>query len=231
MLSVTYGGSYSRITAIVGDATTEMTVHLKSAPTTKASSTKHDVPSPVKVGQDAPPLILAGWTDGKVRSLVDYRGKVVVLDFWGVWCSACINALPVMKNLRTKYAGRDVVFLSIHSAGTELEQVREFQRQEKWEPLTGLDRGDAVAEGATANAYGVQGYPTLLVVGRDGRVAWSSDVNEKEGMQMIERAAKTLSIPWPIDEKKTPKRKLVEYMGRLWEFLFDEAIDRALSNP
>ena len=93
--------------------------------------------------------------------------------------------------------------------------------------LTAIDSG----EDETAKRYGVKDYPTLLVIGRDGRIAWNSkQVSTEDGMQNLERAARSLSIPWPIDEKQ-PEDKLIEQVSQLQEFLFGEAIDKMLAKP
>ena len=228
-LNASYGDSYAGAVAVVGDPDAQVTLRLKPMPSTKPASAKRIVVEPIKTGACAA-LRVTGWADGKTRSLDDYRGKVVVLDFWGTWCSACINALPAMKTLHAKYQGRDVVCLSIHSAGGSLDQIRDFQRQFKMESPCGLDVGDEVVDGATAKSYGVRGWPTVFIIGRDGRIAWSSDQNSRTGMKLIERAAKAVSIPWPIDEK-APKEKLVEQMCRIQVYLFSEAIDQALAKP
>jgi peroxiredoxin len=229
-LNASYGDSYAGAVAVVGDPEAQVTLRLKPMPSTKPASAKRIVVEPIKTGVPAPALRVTGWADGKTRSLDDYRGKVVVLDFWGTWCSACINALPAMKTLHVKYQGRDVVVLSIHSAGGSLDQIRDFQRQFKMESPCGLDVGDEVVNGVTAKSYGVRGWPTVFIIGRDGRIAWSSDQNSRTGMKLIERAAKAVSIPWPIDDK-APKEKLVEQMCRIQVYLFSEAIDEALGKP
>jgi thiol-disulfide isomerase/thioredoxin len=227
-LTAIYGSRYSRAVAVVGDSATTVTLRLRPIPPAPQAATKPDEHRPIAIGQRAPALNVARWTDGKTRSLDDFKGKVVALDFWGIWCESCVATLPAMKNLMTKYKDRDVVFLSVHTAGTDIEQVRVFQRQQKWEPLSGLDLGDDVIEGATAKTYGVRGYPTLLIIGRDGCVAWSTDQNRQNGMKLMERAARALSIPWPIDEK-APEKDLIDKVCRIQEFLFTEAIDQALA--
>jgi thiol-disulfide isomerase/thioredoxin len=230
-LSASYGDSYANSVAVVGDPNAQVTMKLKPIPKAASAPAKRIVVEPIKVGALAPALRVSGWTDGKTRSLDLYRGKIVVLDFWGTWCSACINALPAMKTLHAKYKDRDVVFLSIHSAGGDLEQIREFERQFKLESPSGLDVGDDVVDGVTSKSYGVRGYPTFLVIGRDGRINWSTDQMTKEkGIKNLERAAKALSIPWPIDEK-APREKLVEQMCRFQVYLIGEAIDQALAKP
>ncbi len=78
-----------------------------------------------------------------------------------------------MKKLQAKYKDRDVLFLAIHTAGADIEQIRDVQRRLKWDSAVGLDDGDDISSGKTAQAYGVQGYPNVIIIGRDGRVAFN----------------------------------------------------------
>ncbi len=166
------------------------------------------------------------WSDGKSRSLADYKGKVVALNFWGIWSGPCGYAMPAIKNLEARYKDRDVVFIGIHTAGTDLVDVRNFLEHIKFNLPTAVDAG----EDETAKQYGVTGYPTLVLIARDGRVAWSSrEPSAEDGMKMMERAARSLSIAWPPNEKQ-PEEKLFEQVWRIQEFLFAEAIDQALTN-
>src|SRR4030095_6782959 len=66
------------------------------------------------VGQTAPDWRL---TDpaGKVRTLADYRGKVVVLDFWATWCETCAEIMPRMQKLHDKLADKGVVVLGVNT--------------------------------------------------------------------------------------------------------------------
>ena len=97
------------------------------------------VPEPPALGRPAPPLQVVGWTDGKSHSLADYRGKVVFLDFWGIWCSACINGMPSLERLKQKYEPRGVVFLSIHTPGEEIGKIRRFLDLKKATLISALD--------------------------------------------------------------------------------------------
>lgn len=60
----------------------------------------------------APAFTLEG-LDGKPVSLDDFKGKWVVLDFWGTWCSWCIKGFPEMIKTYEKYKDEDLVFISI----------------------------------------------------------------------------------------------------------------------
>jgi beta-lactamase regulating signal transducer with metallopeptidase domain/thiol-disulfide isomerase/thioredoxin len=224
----TYGELYGNGAALAADEPTTITLHLKPIPRRGAGNPTSQ-PRPLDLGTPAPELAVAGWIDGKARSLAQYRGKVVVVDFWGIWCGPCVRQLPMRKNLEAKYRDHDVVFLTIHTAGTEMEPIRDFERQMKFDFATALDAGDDASEGVTAKRYSVRGFPTTFIIGRDGRIAWSTDqISTEDRLQNMKRAARSLSIAWPIDQKQ-PQEKLTAQLNRIREVLLSEAIDHVLA--
>ena len=209
-LHASYGDSYANTAGVAADATDQLVIHLIPKPQTKpprAAPNKvatRKASSEIELGKPAPALSVAGWTDGNTRSLADFKGKVVVLDLWELTSGRCGWIMPVIQNLEARYKNRDVVFLSIHTADRSLEDVRDFLRHMKFDLTTAIDAG----KNETSRRYGVKGYPTLLIIGRDGRIAWSNNrMPFEDGMKTMERAARALSIPWPLDEKQ-PEHKL-----------------------
>jgi thiol-disulfide isomerase/thioredoxin len=188
------------------------------------------VPDPPPVGADAPELSVVGWTDGQTRKLSDYRGKVVVLDFWGIWCSACLNGLPAMKELEAKYANRlDIVFLGIHSAGTDMSQVKKLQRLKDWKLVTGLDQGSDVVEGAVARAYGVHLWPTTVIIDREGKVVFNTNLETFDAVTSFQenaRVAKAMQLP-PVKPGASFEDRVVR-TNAMNVFRRSELIDRAL---
>ncbi len=171
-------------------------VQLRSAPNAKlaAPAAKPIPPNPLNVGQLAPRWVVRGWTDGKERSLADFRGKVVFLEFWGIWCGPCVASLPVVEELRRKYEPQGVVFLSIHTPGEPLDKIRKLYDVKKVSLISALDEGpdDDIGSGTTARAYGVGGYPTMVLIDKTGKIAYRS--NDPANRPAMEALVKKLGI-------------------------------------
>jgi thiol-disulfide isomerase/thioredoxin len=133
--------------------------------------------------------------NGKRVNLSDFRGKVVVLDFWATWCMPCIASFPAMKKMVEKHP--EVVFLFIATQEKEenaLSRVKTFISKGKYpfhvlmdEPLPGQKGFKAVS------AYKPQGIPAKVVIDGKGRqrfmsTGFSTDtelINELEAMIAI----------------------------------------------
>jgi thiol-disulfide isomerase/thioredoxin len=103
---------------------------------------------------------------GREVRLADYKGKVIVLDFWATWCQPCREEIPGLIELQDKYRAQGLVVLGI-SIDDPIGDLPPFAREFKtnYPLLVGLDREDVFA------AYGpIAGVPTTLLIGRDGRI-------------------------------------------------------------
>lgn len=189
------------------------------------------------VGAAAPAWEIAEWTDGRTRKLAGYRGKIVVLDFWGTWCGPCIQMIPAAKQLHEHYKDKDVVFLAIHTAGTDMSLVKRLMKQQEWSVVSGLDKGEDIVSGHTIQAFGVQGFPTIVVIDRQGKVAFNSGLepaDRESAIKEMERLAQSIGLPWPLDKedgKDVEKDVLSERLTRLQFAMFSREIDKALAQP
>jgi cytochrome c biogenesis protein CcmG/thiol:disulfide interchange protein DsbE len=101
---------------------------------------------------------------GQPLRLSNYRGKVVVLDFWATWCEPCKQEIPHLVDLQTKYPQR-VQVLGI-SMDDDDKPVRSFQQQYK------MNYPIAVGTSSLADQYGgVLGLPITFVIDGQGRIA------------------------------------------------------------
>jgi thiol-disulfide isomerase/thioredoxin len=58
--------------------------------------------------EKAPPSLILRDLQGRERRLADYRGKIVVLNFWATWCTPCLKEMPLLVSLQTRYADKGV---------------------------------------------------------------------------------------------------------------------------
>ena len=101
--------------------------------------------------------------DGKTHALADLRGQVVVLDFWYRGCGWCIKAMPQMNALAEQFKGRPVTILGMNT-DSDLADAKFVV------DAMGLKYETLRAKGIPEK-YGVQGFPTLIIVDREGKVS------------------------------------------------------------
>lgn len=102
---------------------------------------------------------------GKDLTLSSLRGKYVVLDFWGSWCGWCIKGIPDMKKYYEKYKDR-MEILGVDCRDTEEKWKAAVEKYElPWLHVRNTDETDITVK------YGIQGYPTKIVIDPEGKVA------------------------------------------------------------
>jgi thiol-disulfide isomerase/thioredoxin len=114
------------------------------------------------VGKPAADWELKG-LDGRTHTLAEFRGKVVVLDFWYRGCGWCIKAMPQMNALAEQFAGRPVAVLGMNT--DRVEDDAKFVADAMGLKYETLLRAEAMPE-----KYGVQGFPTLILIDPKGTV-------------------------------------------------------------
>lgn len=124
--------------------------------------------SKVKAGKDrkeAPEFALKD-ADGKAVRLADYRGKVVLLNFWATWCGPCKIEMPWFMEFERKYKDRGfaVIGISMDEEGWQVVKPFITDMAVNYRVLQGDDK--------TAQSYGgVDALPTTFLIDRDGKVA------------------------------------------------------------
>jgi thiol-disulfide isomerase/thioredoxin len=113
------------------------------------------------------PEIDAEGVDGKRFKLSDYRGKVVVLIFWGTWCGPCMVEVPHEREMAEKYKDKPVALLGVNCDADRAEAIKVMKK----EGITWPNWYDGEpGEGPIAKTYHIQGYPTVMVIDAEGKL-------------------------------------------------------------
>ncbi len=115
----------------------------------------------------APDLSLAD-SDGKPAKLSDYRGKVVLLNFWATWCGPCEVEIPWFVKFENEYKNRDFAVLGVSEDDDGWKSVRPFMARQKINY-----RMMIINELVSQQFGGIEALPTTFLIDRQGRVATS----------------------------------------------------------
>lgn len=123
---------------------------------------------------------------GKDVSLSDYRGKWVILDFWGGWCGWCIKGFPSLKEAYAKYKGE------VEVIGIDCNESEEAWRKavEKYQlPWVNVYNPVKGVQDGICKEYAVQGFPTKAIINPEGKIA---NITVGEDPAFFETLAKLL---------------------------------------
>ncbi len=109
-------------------------------------------------GKAPPPIISESWANTEALDWDTLRGKVVILDFWGVWCAPCREALPKLHSLQEKHTDAGLVVLGVHTEQSR-RQGKKFVSNGSVQYPVVFDLDDK-----TAAAFHVRSYPTYFIV-------------------------------------------------------------------
>ena len=149
---------------------------------------------PNKERHQAPDFALKD-ADGKLVHLADYRGKVVLLDFWATWCGPCKIEIPWFEEFQRQHQGKGFAVIGVSMDDEGWDVVKPFLTRLKvnYRVLIGNDQ--------TAQLYGgIDALPTTFLIDREGRIAsvHVGLVDRKEfenGIQQLLEASTNASAP------------------------------------
>jgi peroxiredoxin len=114
------------------------------------------------VGRPAPNFEFPG-LDGKIVSLSDYRGKVVLVNIWATWCPPCIDEMPSMEKLYNELQGENFKILAVSIDAQGLKAVAPFMKAYKLTFPALID-----SEGTIKNLYKATGVPESFIIDKQG---------------------------------------------------------------
>ena len=140
----------------------------------------------LRVGETAPEWKLTN-AEGKVHSLAQYRGKVIVMDFWATWCGPCAKLMPRLQKLHEKLADKGVVVLGVNSWEKSDPVALMQEKRYSYELLL---NGEQIA-----GAYKVTTLPVVYIIGLDGKVIYCHEgEGQKDLSAVIEKYLKANGI-------------------------------------
>ena len=130
-----------------------------------------DMLIPAAKASAAPEFAKGNWINSDPLTLNQLRGRVVLVEFWTFGCDNCRNTLPSVKEWDERYRDRGLTIVGVHTPETLSEYVIDIVRRE----VPGLGIKYAVVtdnDYKTWNAYGVEAWPTIVVLDKQGRIRW-----------------------------------------------------------
>lgn len=115
-------------------------------------------------GQKAPEINLPLVEGGRFR-LSEYRGEIVLVDFWASWCAPCIQTMPMVDEVAAQYESEQVRLMTINISDADA-QIRSSLRRMNIQPEVAMD-----IDGVAAERYQADAIPQLVVIDRQGDVA------------------------------------------------------------
>ena len=129
----------------------------------------------------------ARWLDGspetKSKPLAELRGKVVLLDFWAMWCGPCAAAFPHFREFQAKYGGKGLEIIGVTRFFGRSDGVEDLSREQEWKALLTFKTKHRLNyplvvgkldDITNDERYGIAALPTIVLIDRRGNIRTGS---------------------------------------------------------
>jgi len=179
---------------------------LSLTPTTKAVAVLTPARAPQKpllaAGSPVPEFRAEGWGGAPVHP-ADYKGKILILDFWATWCGPCQKSMPHIERVYNAVKDKNVAVLAV-CVWDDKDAYSKWvpANQSKYSyPFAFDPAAKETANSIAAKLFNVSGIPTTYIIGPDGNVA-ASIVGYSDGDTRLEDALKKLGVNISADATK-----------------------------
>lgn len=121
------------------------------------------------IGKAVPDMHEGSWFNTEAKSLKDFRGQYVLLDFWFIGCGPCFQDMPTVKAAYQAYKAQGFTVVSVHDNSQNVEEVKAFAAKHKLAYPIIVDNTD----GEIVDQYkpiGLRGFPSYILLGPDGKI-------------------------------------------------------------
>jgi len=145
---------------------------------------------PLAPGAIAPAFEATG-LDGGTLALTSLRGRVVLLNFWGIACPPCRIEMPELEKIHRRYAGLGLAVVGIEEMNATPNDARRFAAAIGVRFPLALDPGERIGR-----LYRLEAHPTTVVIDRQGRIAWINAGYLRGDEREIDQAVRAaLAVP------------------------------------
>lgn len=121
-------------------------------------------------GHVAPEIQVQKWLNAAGYKPADLKGKIVVIDFWGVYCRPCIESLPDVETLSKKYKDKGVIVFGILTPDAEAKKALEIMKSKGVTYPVAIDGKEQNGIGVTSMAFGPSGIPHMFLIDANGKI-------------------------------------------------------------
>lgn len=129
--------------------------------------------------------------NGKNIRLSDYKGKIVILNFWAVWCKYCKQEMPDLNELNKELEKENEAVIIAVDARESSDTVKNYLSSNNINLKVLLDQ-----DGSVTQTYGISGFPTTFIINKDGSLYTyiPGATNKETLLEIIDKAKKGESI-------------------------------------